>query len=386
MKAPKPLNAKFVASVSTPGRYGDGRGGFGLALTVRKAAGGGVTRSWIQRLAINGRPTNLGIGSYPIVSLGMARKLAFDNKRAVFEGQDIRARGVPTFAEGVDAVIAIHRESWRDGGTSEKQWRGSLRDYAMPKLGNKALDQITTADVLGVLTHNDFWNSKRVTAKRVRQRIGAIMKWAIAQGYREDNPAGDALGAALPKNGVHMEHHRSLSYDRVSAALATVRASDAYVPTVLAFEFLVLTAARSGEVRGARWNEIDLDARTWTVPGERMKAGKEHRVPLSDRAIEILTEARAINGDDGLIFPTITGRMMQAPVLSELLRDNGIEAVPHGFRSSFRQWSAEQTDAPREVCEHALAHVNGNQVEAAYQRSDLFEKRRALMDAWANAL
>ena len=155
---------------------------------------------------------------------------------------------------------------------------------------------------------------------------------------------------------------------------------------MLAFEFLVLTAARSGEVRGARWSEIDLDARTWTVPGERMKTGREHRVPLSDRAIEILTEARAINGDDGLIFPTITGRMMQAPVLSELLRDNGIEAVPHGFRSSFRQWSAEQTDAPREVCEHALAHVNGNQVEAAYQRSDLFEKRRALMDAWANAL
>ena len=386
MKAPKPLNAKFVASVSTPGRYGDGRGGFGLALTVRKAAGGGVTRSWIQRLAINGRPTNLGIGSYPIVSLGMARKIAFSNKRAVFEGKDIRARGVPTFAEGVDAVIAIHRESWRDGGTSEKQWRGSLRDYAMPKLGNKALDQITTADVLGVLTHNDFWNSKRVTAKRVRQRIGAIMKWAIAQGYREDNPAGDALGAALPKNGVHMEHHRSLSYDRVSAALATVRASDAYVPTVLAFEFLVLTAARSGEVRGARWNEIDLDARTWTVPGERMKTGREHRVPLSDRAIEILTEARAINPDSDLVFPTVTGRMIQAPVLSALLRDNGIEAVPHGFRSSFRQWSAEQTDAPREVCEHALAHVNGNQVEAAYQRSDLFEKRRALMDAWANAL
>ena len=383
MKVPKPLNAKFVASVSTPGRYGDGRGGFGLALTVRKAAGSGVTRSWIQRLAINGRPTNLGIGSYPIVSLGMARKIAFSNKRAVFESQDIRARGVPTFAEGVDAVIAIHAAAWRDRGNSERQWRSSLRDHAAPLMA-KPVDAITSADVLGVLTAGDFWNAKRVTAKRVRQRIGAIMKWAIAQGYREDNPAGDALGAALPKNGVHMEHHRSLSYDRVSAALATVRASDAYVPTVLAFEFLVLTAARSGEVRGARWSEIDLDARTWTVPGERMKTGREHRVPLSDRAIEILTEARAINGDDGLIFPTITGRMIQAPVLSALLRENKIEATPHGFRTSFRTWAAEQTDAPREVCEHALAHVNGNQVEAAYQRSDLFEKRAELMAQWAD--
>ena len=386
MKAPKPLNAKFVASVSTPGRYGDGRGGFGLALTVRKAAGSGVTRSWVQRIKLaNGKITNLGIGSYPIVALGMARKIAFDNKRAVFEGQDIRARGVPTFAEGVDAVIAIHAAAWRDRGNSERQWRSSLRDHAAPLMA-KPVDAITSADVLGVLTADDFWNAKRTTAKRVRQRIGAIMKWAIAHGYREDNPAGDALGAALPKNGVHMEHHRSLSYDRVSAALAAVRASDAYVPTVLAFEFLVLTAARSGEVRGATWNEIDLNARTWTIPGERMKAGKEHRVPLSDRAIDVLTEARKINPDSDLIFPTVTGRMIQAPVLSVLLRDNGIEAVPHGFRSSFRQWTAEQTDFPREVCEHALAHMNRDQVEAAYQRSDLFEKRRALMDGWADYL
>ena len=382
-KEPSPLTARFVDTVKKPGRYGDGRGGFGLILNVHKATNGRITKSWIQRLWHNGKAVQIGLGPYPILTLSKARKLVIENRRVTFEGNDPRATGIPTFAEAADKVINIQRPTWRDNGTSERQWRSSLRDYAMPKLDGMAVDQITSADVLGVLTRNDFWNSKRVTAKRVRQRIGAVMKWAVAQGHRADNPAGDVLDSVLPKNGVHAKHHKALPYDRVSAALATVRARGDHRPTCLAFEFLVLTAARSGEVRGAVWSEIDFEARTWTIPGERMKAGREHRVPLSPQAVAILEQARKLSDGD-LVFPTVYGRVIQAPVLSVLLRDNGIEAVPHGFRSSFRQWAAEQTDFPREVCEHALAHVNRDQVEAAYQRSDLFEKRRALMDGWTD--
>lgn len=383
MKASTPLTARFVETVNKPGRYGDGRGGFGLILNVHRATNGRITKSWIQRIRIAGKVTHLGLGPYPIVTLAKARKIALENQRAVFDGNDPRTVGIPTFAEAVDKVIEIQRPTWRDGGKSEKQWRASLRDYAMPKLGKMPVDRITTADVLDVLMHDQFWNTKRVTAQRVRQRIGAVMKRAIAQGYRNDNPAGDALGATLPKNGVHKEHHRALPYDRVGEALRRVRASaNTHAPAMLALEFLVLTAARSGEVRGATWDEIDMDERMWTIPGERIKGGIEHRVPLSDRAIEVLTEARKISGDDGLIFPSMSGRVLRNDTFAEFLRENDIEAVPHGFRSSFRQWAAEQTNYPREVCEHALAHVNPDKVEAAYQRSDLFEKRRELMDAW----
>ena len=383
MKTPTPLTARFIETVNESGRYGDGRGGFGLILNVHRMTDGRISKSWIQRIRVGGKVTHLGLGRYPIVTLAKARKIALENQRAVFDGNDPRTAGIPTFAEAADKVIEIHRDSWRDG-RSEKQWRASLRDYAMPKLGKMSVDRITTADVLGVLMHDQFWNTKRETAKRTRQRIGAIMKWAIAQGYRNDNPAGDALGATLPKNGVHKEHHRALPYDHVGDALRRVQGNtNAYAPTVLAFEFLVLTATRTGEIRGAVWDEIDLDARTWTIPASRMKAGREHRIPLSDRALEVLAEARAISGDDGLIFPSTAGRPLRNAALSDLLHELAIEAVPHGFRSSFRQWSAEQTNFPREVCEEALAHVNANKVEAAYQRSDLFEKRAELMNAWA---
>ena len=191
------------------------------------------------------------------------------------------------------------------------------------------------------------------------------------------------MGAALPKNGVHKAHHKALAYDRVGGALAKVRASNAYIGTILAFQFLVLTAARSGEVRGARWDEIDFDARTWTVPGSRMKTGRPHRVPLSAAALGVLRDAREYAGDSALVFPSVSGRAMSDMTMSKLLKGLKIEAVPHGFRSSFRQWAAEDTDTPREVAEFALAHVVGDAAERAYQRSDLFDKRAELMTAWA---
>ena len=246
------------------------------------------------------------------------------------------------------------------------------------------MDRINTADVMAVLV--PIWNEKRVTARRVRQRIGAVMRWAVAQGYREDNPAGDAIGAALPKNGVRAQHLAALPYAEVAGAIDTVRGSGAYLATVLAFEFLVLTACRSGEVRGARWDEIDLEAQEWRIPPERMKTGREHRVPLSAGALEVLRAARGLTDGLGVVFPSARGRPLSEMAISKLVRDLGIGAVPHGFRSSFRDWAAECTDAPREVCELALAHVNTNRIEAAYRRTDLFERRRALMEEWAGFL
>ena len=206
----------------------------------------------------------------------------------------------------------------------------------------------------------------------------------MAQGYRTDNPAGDALSAALPKNGVRIDHRKALPHTEVGAALKKVRNSGAYQGLVLAFEFLVLTAGRSGEVRAARWVEIDRDVAVWTIPGVRMKAGREHRVPLAARALAVQEQAGELAGSDGLVFPSAMGRVLSQTGMPKLLHQLGIDAVPHGFRSSFRDWAAECTDAPREVCELALAHVNRDRVEAAYRRSDLFEKRRVLMAGWAD--
>ena len=384
MKRPKRLSATFVNTVNVPGRYGDGRGGHGLSLLVKKASTGGFAKSWAQRIRLDGKAANVGLGAYPVVTLARARQRALANARIVSEGRDPRDRAsrAPTFDQAVEEVIGIHAENWKDGGKSAAQWRASLRDYAGPKIGAKRVDRISTADVMEVLL--PIWSTKRETARRVRQRIGAVMKWAVAQSYREDNPAGDAISAALPKNSVRRQHQKALPHAQVAAALQRVRASKAHRATALAFEFLVLTACRSGEVRGARWDEVDDAAATWTVPPARMKAKLEHRVPLSDRAAAVLAEARETADKSGLVFPSPTGRVLSDSTLSKLLRELGVGAVPHGFRSSFRDWAAERTDVPREVCELALAHVNSDRVEAAYRRSDLFERRRELMTDWAD--
>ena len=251
----------------------------------------------------------------------------------------------------------------------------------MKRLGRKRVDQISTADVMAVLIPHR--HTKNETMRRVRQRIGAMMKWAVAQGYRDDNPAGDAISAALPKTGTVRKHQRALPFAEVGAALDKVRGSGAFTSTALALEFLVLTACRSSEVRLARWDEVDLQSGTWTVPSGRMKAKRDHRVPLSARALQMLHEARELSEDSVLVFPSAHGRALSDNTISKLLRDLGIEAVPHGFRSSFRDWAAECSDAPREVCELALAHVNSDRVEAAYRRTDLFERRRVLMEDWS---
>ena len=386
MKRPNMLSATFVKSVKTPGRYGDGRGGLGLSLLVRTAARGHTTKCWTQSVSIDRKPTSIGLGRYPVVTLALARQRALENAQAIAEGRDPRrraARAVPTFAEACETVISIHAVGWKPGGKNEQNWRSTMRDYVFPRLGDKPVDAVTGKDVMAILL--PIWTTKTETAGRVRRRIGAVMKWAVAQGYRTDNPAGDAISAALPNNTTQITHRQALPYSQVGAAVEKVRHSGAYRGAVLSFEFLVLTAARSAEVRGATWDEIDLEAAVWTVPAKRTKAGREHRVPLSGRALAVLREARRELPQAGnLVFPSQKGRLQGHHPMGKMMRRLEIAAVPHGFRSSFRDWAAECTEAPREVCELALAHVNNDRVEAAYRRSDLFEKRRVLMADWAD--
>ena len=382
MQRPKTLSATFAKTVTQTDRYGDGRGGHGLSLLVKPGTRR-VAKSWSQRLWMHGKAFNVGLGGYPKASLAMARSRALENAQMVERGEDPRSKpeAVPTFREALEKVIAIHEEGWRHGRIPE-QWRSSLNRYAMKRLGNLPVDQITTADVMAVLT--PIWISKRETARKVRQRIGAVMKWSIAQGYREDNPAGEAIGAALPKGGQQVEHHPALPYRAVGEAITTVRESDAWPATKLAFEFLTLTAVRSGEVRNATWDEIDEEEATWTIPAARMKKPREHRVPLSDAALEIVRRAKILSEGSRYLFPAPTGRPLSDSTLSKLLKENNIGCVPHGMRSSFRDWAEECTDASENVCEFALAHVKDKKMEAAYLRTDLFEKRRELMQQWAD--
>ena len=371
------LSAAFVRSAK-PGYYCDGNG---LYLRVDRSG----ARRWEQRLRIQGRNRTLGLGGYQLVSLAEAREKAFMNRKIARSGGDPRTerhkvRDMPTFAEAAARVMEQLRPGWRTAKHAQA-WVSSLRVYAFPQLGNRPVGEITTADILAVLT--PIWHDKQVTARRVRQRIGAVMKWAVAMGLRPDNPAGDVLGQALGRHRVVVQHMRALPHAEVAGAIEAARTSAATLTTKLAFEFLVLTACRSCEVRLASWDDINLETAEWTIPGERMKAQRPHRVPLSGRAMEILEEARTLGGGGGLVFPSSEGRAFADSTLPTLLRGLGIAAVPHGFRSSFRDWAAECTDTPHAVMEAALAHVVRNKAEAAYARSDLFERRRVLMDDWA---
>lgn len=380
------LNAAIVRNATAPGKYHDGAG---LMLVVNK----GGSRNWIQRLTVHGKRRDIGLGAYPAVTLATARAKAAENKQIARNGGNPvvhRDRGgEPTFEGAAIAVHEIQAPGWRNPKHAA-QWISTLRQYVFPALADRPVSTITTADLMAVLM--PIWWERPETARRVRQRIGAVMRWTVAQGHRPDNPAGDVLSAVLPRqrNGAGArQHHRALPYDAVAGALARVRASKrASLATKLAFEFLVLTAARSGEVRAATWGEIDMDAATWTVPAARMKAGREHRVPLSPAALDVLRQADARYRAKGsaLVFPSVTGRTLSDSTISKLIRELGIEAVPHGFRSSFRDWAAECTATPHAVMEAALAHTIPNRTEAAYARSDLFDRRRALMDAWADYL
>ncbi len=373
----KALSAAFVRS-APPGRHCDGQG---LYLVVQPIG----TRSWVQRIVIRGRKRELGLGSTALVSLAEARDRALSNRKLAREGGDPlaekrRADAMPTFADAASRVVEQKRAGWRSP-IHARTWLNSLERHAFPRIGGRPVSEVTSADVLEVLT--PIWHVKVQTARCVRQRISAVMEWAIAMNLRADNPC-DRLGPVLGKQNEVVRHLRALPHRDVASAVATVRASDAAEAVKLAFEFLVLTAARWGEVRGARWDEMDTSAHVWTIPALRMKANREHRVPLCRRAEEILDAARRRgDGDSPLVFTNGGGEPLEEKVLRRLLERRRVPAVPHGFRSSFRDWAAEETEHRREVIEAALAHVVQNKVEAAYARSDLFERRRRLMGEWA---
>lgn len=382
MNRPKTLTAAFVRTVNEPGRYGDGRGGHGLSLLVRPTRSGRWSKTWSQRLYVGGRPVMIGLGTYPIVTLAEARAKCIENRRAVEAGRDPRGNGVPSFEEAAESVIALHARQWKPGSRSEQQWRASLKTYVLPQLGAKRVDRIVVGDILAVLA--EPWTTRPETARRLAQRISVILKWAMGAGFRIDDPTAAAV-AALPRHSDKPTHHRALHHSDVATALETIRASKASEVAKLGLEFLTLTAARSGEVRGANWSEFDIDAEVWTIPPERTKTNTAQRVPLSSRALEVLTQARSSTGSDGLVFPSpTTGRALTNEAFPKLMRELAIDGTPHGMRSAFRSWCSD-TGVPRDLAEMCLGHaVKG--VEGAYQRSDMIDRRRPLMETWAQHL
>ena len=369
--------------VTRPDRYGDGRGSAGLALLVTRTSAGHITKRWIQRVRIHGQANNIALGRLPAVSLREARGLALGNADTAAAGRDPRQPSTLTFEQAAEVVISLSLDAWKDAPLMASKWRAGLRDYACPVIGRMAVSDVTSGHILAILA--PIWVSKPATAKRVRGHMRAILDWAMAQGYRSgDNPAGAAITKALPSNGNATKHQRAVPHGECTAALARVRESRSAASTKLAFEFLVLTACRSGEVRGARWSEIDAGSATWTIPAARMKAKRDHRVPLSNAALAVLCAARDLSDGSGLVFPSAAGGAISDFGLSRVLQRLNIGAVPHGFRSSFRDWCSD-TGAPRELAEAALAHVVRG-VEGAYARSDLLERRRELMQAWADYL
>lgn len=369
----------MVQTTTEPGKYFDGHG---LFLRVDKTGG----KFWVQRIVINGKRSELGLGSLDFVSLAAARVAAYENRKLARSGGDPLAerrqsKAVLTFEEAAREVHKLHLPTWKNPKHGD-QFINTLATYAFPTIGKTRMTEVSSKDVLAVL--QPIWLTKAETARRVKQRINTVMKWGITQGWRKDNPV-DAVDQGLPKQPRKKKHRKSLPYSEVANCLATIAATSAGLSTKLCFELLVLTCVRSTEAREARWSEIDLQARLWEIPAERMKMDRPHRIPLSRRAVAVLERAQGL--DDDLVFPgTRKGRPLSDATLLKLIRENGFDVDIHGFRTSFRTWTQEQTNFPSEVAEAALAHLSGDETERAYARSDLFEKRRKMMEAWAGYL
>ena len=376
------LSAAKVKAIKKPGMHGDGSG-----LYLRVTASG--SRSWMQRIVIHGRRRDMGLGGYPAIGLAEARALALANKALVTAGRDPlaerRRANVPTFREAAKKVYEANLPRWRNGKHTVNWW-GSLERHVFPVIGDIEVDRVRRNDVLAIL--EPIWGVRQETARRVRQRIRTVLRWCQAHDYCNGNVAGEVLDGALPRMPRLKAHHRALPYREVAAALETVEASAASLAAKLCFRFLVLTAARSGEARGAMWGEVDEATREWRIRAERMKGGVEHRVPLSETAMAVLTQTRRLRDGSGLIFPSSTkpGKALSDMTLTKVLRTTGLaeRATVHGFRSTFRDWAAECTDAPHAVMELSLSHAVGSSVEQAYARSDLINRRRALMEQWGD--
>ena len=376
----RPLTAARVRRAEQPGRYFDNRGD-GLYLLV--APGG--TKSWAQRVSVNGKRRDIGLGSARTVALAEARDRAFENRRLVAQGGDPvaekRKATMPTFAEAARKTFEAHRDRWRNKKHTVS-WMQSLEKHAFPTLGQLRVDRIDREDILKTVV--PIWTTE--TGSRVRQRIRTVLGWCQAHGYVEFNAAGEAIDGGLPVMPRKQVHYRALPYADVPAALETIATSRASDVVKSLVRFVALTAVRSGEARGATWAEMDLDAALWTIPAERMKAHVEHRVPLSDATVDVLHQMAA-RRESEYVFPSPArrGKPLSDMALTKCLRDTGLaeRTTIHGLRTSFRTWAAEQTDTEHAVMELALAHQVGSAVERAYARSDLLAKRRTLMDRWA---
>ena len=373
------------ARTAGPGKYGDGHG---LRLIVRDDG----TRSWVFRFMLNGRAREMGLGPLHTVSLAQARELATDYRGQLLRGLDpiderrrarMAAFGSLTFKECAEQFLEAHSGSWKNA-KHRQQWTSTLETYAYPRLGDLPINAIETSDVMRAL--DPIWREKTETAQRLRGRIERVLDWAKVSGYREgENPARwrghlDNLLPA-PSKIAPVNHHPALPFAEVPKFMGSLRKQSAI--SARALEFTILTASRSGEVRNMKWDE--LDGATWTVPAERMKAKKEHRVPLPKRALAVIEEMRK-HGEKGFVFgsPTRASKPLSDMTLLRLLRRmSRSDLTVHGFRSTFRDWVAERTAFPSDVAEAALAHTIANKVQAAYQRGGLFDKRQKLMDAWA---
>lgn len=380
------LTLTKIKALKDPGVYSDG---FGLHLRVDVNG----NRRWFQRLTIAGKQRNAGLGSFPQVSLAEARNQAHTNLREVSEGKDpIAARRVkwsnarmpanPTVEEVSRKVLETNRPAWTSKTYSDTL--RSLEIHVFPAIGNRLVNAVTPRDVLELLS--GIWTSKPVVARRVKQLLENIFSYALVSAWCTTNPAAAGLKDALPKRRHRPEHHRAMPYAELPRFLSFLRDSEACMSTAvtrLALEFLILTAARSGEVRSMVWSEVDLDSATWTVPDVRMKARREHRVPLSAQALAVLQEARQVSPHSEWVFPATKDRPMHKNTLFKLVeRVSWVDASVHGFRSTFRDWTLEQTSTAWTVAESALAHQLGDSTQAAYARTDLFDKRRELMEAW----
>ena len=395
----KALSPRFVETVTEPGKHFDGQG-----LYLRVQPNG--ARQWVQRITIRGKRCEMGLGSPPAISLAMARKMALENRGKAMMGGDPLAerrdaRGGLTFVDAMDKYLTAKLHEFRNE-KHRKQWRSTLDTYALPMLGPKLVAEIDTQDVLRVL--EPIWQSKTETAKRLRGRIEAVLSWATVGGHRKgDNPARwkGNLSEILPKPG-----RVTKAGNQPALALADVprwwaELADREGMAAKALQFLTLTAARSGEVRGMTWDEIDLDAGVWTIPADRMKNGRPHRVPLTPEAVALLESLPRMDGAPYAFFAPRGGMLSDMSISAVMRRMQEAEAkagragyldpaskrpaVPHGLRSTFRQWSAER-GYPRDMAEIALAHFIGSDVERAYQRSDMLDRRRDMMADWGACL
>jgi len=369
------FTARKVESLKEPGHHVDGDG---LALVIGKSGG----KSWVLRTMVRGKRRDIGLGGVSWVSLAEAREKARALRKIAREGGDpIAARRAgktcPTFEA---AARKVHAEQIMSRGRSEKyraQWLNTLRDHAFPHIGAKPVRDVVQSDVLRVLA--PIWTEKPQTARLVRQRLRTVLNWARTAGHFEGVNPVEGVEEGLAKQKDRVKHHAAMPWGDVPGFINDLGESVAE----LALRFLILTAARSGEVRGARWSEIDAQERLWIIPADRMKSDREHRVPLSDKALVVLERVRGLNSD--LVFPGRRhGHPMPDGTLLKVSKRMGLEGVTiHGFRSSFADWASERGGMPREIAELSLAHEVGDATERAYRRSDLLDKRRDLMERWA---